>query len=157
MQSYISYEFCDWNNPIHTTAFLDLLNHYMLDPMGDHPPLNNEKQINLEKGLQNHPTAEVMLMKEYEKYVGMATVFVNFSTFNVKPYLYIHDVVILDECRGKGYGKALIRELIEISKKRGYCKLTLEVREDNPAAQKVYRGLGFEDVEPKMYFWTKKL
>ena len=157
MQSYISFEFCDWNNPIHTTAFLYLLNHYMLDPMGDHHPLNEEEQIKLEKGLQNHPTAEVLLMKEDDKYVGMATVFVNFSTFNVRPYLYIHDVVILDECRGKGYGKALIRELIEISKKRDYCKLTLEVREDNPAAQKVYRSLGFEDVEPKMYFWTKKL
>ena len=45
MLTNFTFEFCDWGNPIHTTAFLDLLNHYMLDPMGDHAPLSKAEQI----------------------------------------------------------------------------------------------------------------
>ena len=71
--------------------------------------------------------------------------------------MYINDVVVLDKFRGKELGKALIKELINISKERSYCKLALEVREDNPAAQQVYANLGFEECKPRMYFWEKKI
>ncbi|MEA4936855.1 MAG: GNAT family N-acetyltransferase [Paludibacter sp.] len=157
MQSYITFEFCNWNNPTHTTAFLELLNHYMLDPMGDHEPLSIEKQLELIDGLKNHPTAEVLLMKKNDYYAGMTTIFTNYSTFNIKPYLYIHDVVVLDTFRGQGLGKHLIKHLTDVAKERGCCKLSLEVREDNPGAQKVYRELGFKECEPKMFYWEKKI
>ena len=157
MQSYITFEFCDWNNLTHTTAFLDLLNHYMLDPMGDHEPLNKEKQSMLIQGLKDHPTAEILLMKKGDIYAGMATIFTNYSTFNIQPYIYIHDVVVLDTFRGKGLGKLLIKHLNEVAKERGYCKLSLEVREDNSGAQKVYKELGFDECTPKMLYWEKKL
>ena len=39
----------------------------------------------------------------------------------------------------------------------GCAKITLEVREDNLKAQKLYKSLGFEDCQPKMFFWTKKM
>jgi len=153
----ITFEHCDLYNPVHKKAFLSLLNHYMTDPMGDYPPLNEQAQIKLIKSIKEHPTAEVLLMKKGDIYAGMATTFINFSTFKIKPYLYIHDVVVLDTFRGQGLGKAMIQELIRISEARNYCKLTLEVREDNPAAQHVYRSLGFEECEPRMLFWEKKL
>jgi len=157
MQSYITFEFCDWNNPIHTSAFLNLLNHYMLDPMGDHHPLDVEEQTRLIKSLKEHATAEVLLMKKNNIYVGMTTVFTNYSTFNIKPYLYIHDVVVLETLRGQGLGKLMIQHLTEVAKERGCCKLSLEVREDNPAAQKVYRELGFKECSPKMLYWEQKI
>ncbi|MDO9634442.1 MAG: GNAT family N-acetyltransferase [Paludibacter sp.] len=157
MTQTLQFEFCNWDNALHTNAFLDLLNHYMSDPMGDYPILQKEEQLKLLKGLKSHPTAEVLLMKAGDQFVGMSTTFVNYSTFKIKPYLYIHDVVILDSCRGKGYGKALIQKLIDISQERGYCKLTLEVREDNPGAQKLYQTLGFKECEPRMFFWTREI
>jgi len=153
----ISFEFCDFNNIVHQKALTNLLNHYMSDPMGDYPPHDEEKQRLLIEGLGSHPTAFVLFLLYDGKYAGMTTCFVNYSTFKLKPYLYVHDVVILKEYRSKGLGKAMMQQLVSISKERGYCKITLEVREDNPAAQKLYKRFGFEECEPKMYFWTKKL
>jgi ribosomal protein S18 acetylase RimI-like enzyme len=156
-KSMVSFEFCNFSIPEHRNAMTQLLNHYMEDPMGDHPPLNKLQQLRLVDDLSKHPTAEVLFLLYDNRYVGMATTFVNYSTFNLKPYLYIHDVVVLNDYRGKGLGKAIIAELIRISEERGYCKITLEVREDNPGAQRVYNSMGFEECEPRMLFWTKKL
>lgn len=153
----VSFEFCDFNNPTHLNALTGLLNHYMEDPMGDHPPLNKLQQLRLVDDLNEHPTAEVLFVLSDDKIAGMTVSFINYSTFNLKPYLYIHDVIVLKEFRGKGLGKALIAKLISMSEERGYCKLTLEVREDNQNARQLYQSLGFRDCEPRMYFWTRKL
>jgi len=153
----IEFEFCDYENPVHLLALADLLNHYMCDPMGGAPPLDKLKQLRLVDGLANHPSAFVLFLIYDGVYAGLATCFVNFSTFQVKPYLYIHDVVIHQDSRGKGWGKMLMEKLVSISKERDYCKITLEVREDNITARSLYQSLGFEECEPKMFFWTKKL
>jgi ribosomal protein S18 acetylase RimI-like enzyme len=153
----IEFEFCDFENPEHLKALAELTNHYMVDPMGDTEPLTKIQQLRLVDGLANHPTAEVLFAITDSKAVGLATCFVNFSTFKVKPYLYIHDVIVLDEYRGKGIGKALMQKLIEISVERKYCKVTLEVREDNLKAQSLYKSLGFDECEPKMLFWSLSL
>jgi len=153
----ISFEFCDYENPLHLTALVDLLNHYMTDPMGEAPPLNKLQQLRLVDGLSNHPAALVLFVLYEVEIVGLATCFINFSTFNVKSYLYIHDIVVYADFRNKGLGKALMEKLIEISTEREYCKITLEVREDNFQAQGLYYSLGFEECTPGMLFWTKKL
>jgi len=153
----ISFEYCDYENPVHLTALVDLLNHYMTDPMGEAPPLNKLQQLRLVDGLSNHPAALVLFVLYDGEIVGLATCFINFSTFNVKSYLYIHDIVVYADFRNKGLGKALMEKLIEISTEREYCKITLEVREDNFQAQGLYYSLGFEECTPGMLFWTKKL
>lgn len=155
--SIIDFEFCDYENPQHLTALTDLLNHYMSDPMGDYPPHDKIRQLRLVDGLANHPTAFVLFILYDGKYAGMVTCFVNFSTFKIKPYLYVHDVVVHQDFRGKGLGRFLMEKLVSISKERDYCKITLEVREDNLAARSLYQSLGFEECEPKMFFWTKTL
>jgi ribosomal protein S18 acetylase RimI-like enzyme len=88
---------------------------------------------------------------------GVATCFENFSTFMVKPYLNIHDFFVHPDFRGKGLANRLMQELISIANERKYCKITLEVREDNLVAQGLYKSHGFEDCKPNMLFWTKKL
>ena len=153
----ISFEFCDFENPAHLTALVDLLNHYMADPMGEAPPLNKLQQLRLVDGLANHPSSLVLFVLYEGEIAGLSTCFINFSTFNVKPYLYIHDIIVYADFRDKGLGKALMKKLIELSIERDYCKITLEVREDNFQAQGLYYSLGFEECTPTMLFWTKKL
>jgi len=152
-----SFEYCDFENPMHLTALVDLTNHYMADPMGEAPILNKIDQLRLVDGLANHPSALVLFILYDGVIVGLATCFIPFSTFNVKPYLYIHDLVVYSDYRNKGLGKALMEKLIELSKERDYCKITLEVREDNFQAQGLYYSLGFEECTPTMLFWTKTL
>ena len=153
----IEFEFCDFENPVHLTALADLLNMYMADPMGDSPQLNKLQQLRLVDGLANHPSSLVLFEIFNEKIVGFATCFINFSTFKVKPYLNIHDFFVHPDYRGKGLAKKLMEELISISEERKYCKINLEVREDNRVAQGLYRSMGFEECKPNMFFWTKTL
>ncbi len=153
----ICFEFCDFENPDHLKALATLINHYMADPMGDCEPLNKLQQLRLVDGLAQHPTAEVLFAIVENSVVGLATCFVNFSTFQVKPYLYIHDIVVLQTYRGQGIGKALMQKLIAIAEERKYCKITLEVRNDNIVAQDLYKSLGFDECQPNMLFWTLPL
>ena len=152
-----TFEFCDFENPYHLTALVSLTNEYMTDPMGDAAQLTKLQQLRLVDGLANNPSSLVLFVLVDSKIVGLSTCFVLFSTFNVKSYLYIHDFFVKPEFRGKGLANSMMQELISISKDRGYCKITLEVRDDNSIAQGLYRSLGFEECTPNMLFWTKKL
>jgi ribosomal protein S18 acetylase RimI-like enzyme len=156
-QDNISYCFCDFKNTVHCEKLIELLNHYMVDPMGDSPPLNVEQGKRLIQGLSNHPSCFVLFIKLDNEFAGLATCFINFSTFKAKPYINIHDIIILQKFRGKGVGKKLLEKIIEIAKERDFCKITLEVREDNLPAKKLYDDLGFKDTEPIMLFWTKTI
>jgi ribosomal protein S18 acetylase RimI-like enzyme len=129
----------------------------MTDSMGNMIPLNKIQQLRMVDGLANHPSSFVLFLILEEEVVGLAACFINFSTFHARPYLNIHDIIVDNKHRGKGYGKMLMSELIVLSEQRKYCKITLEVREDNVIAQKLYTHMGFEESNPKMLFWTKKL
>ena len=59
--------------------------------------------------------------------------------------------------RGAGLGRALLDKIIVIAGERGYCKVNLEVRDDNTVAKELYSSLGFQDTVPPMHFWTKFL
>jgi ribosomal protein S18 acetylase RimI-like enzyme len=153
----ISFCFCDYQNPVHAVMLLDLINHYMKDPMGDFPVLNTEQGKNLIQGLSAHPSSFVLFVLDNDEYAGLATCFVNFSTFKARPYINLHDIFVLDKYRGKGLGRKLLEKIIEIAIEKDCCKVTLEVREDNLLAKNLYRELGFKDTEPLMHFWTKSL
>ncbi len=153
----IEFEYCDYENPTHLDALVGLLNHYMKDPMGESEPLDKIKQLRLIDGLANHPSSFVLFILYNQELAGLATCFINFSTFKVKPYLNLHDIVIYNQYRGKGLGRMLLEELIQISESRDYCKMSLEVREDNKVAQNLYRSLNFKECTPNMFFWTKTI
>ncbi len=63
--------------------------------------------------------AEVIFACEGEKEVGFALFFHNFSTFLGRSGLYLEDLFVLPEYRGKGYGKALLKKLARIAADRG--------------------------------------
>jgi len=153
----ISFLECDFENHTHLNTLAELLNAYMTDPMGGVPALNKLQQLRLVDGLANHPAKLILFILCDDEIAGFSTCFVNFSTFNVKSYLNIHDFFVHTKFRGRNLGKQMMQELINISEERKYCKITLEVRQDNGVAQSLYKSMGFDECEPNMLFWTKKI
>ena len=81
-----------------------------------------------EKGLAEvlfgeNPAAEVLLAFENETAVGFAVFFHNFSTWLGRPGLYLEDLFVRPEDRGKGYGRALLIHLAKIARDRGCGRL----------------------------------
>lgn len=72
------------------------------------------KEWIFEKGI-----AEVSFVLEDNKEVGYAIYFYNFSTFEGRSGLYLEDIFVYPEYRGKGYGKGLFKHVLEIAVNRG--------------------------------------
>ncbi|NJK87618.1 MAG: GNAT family N-acetyltransferase [Bacteroidales bacterium] len=151
----IRFTFCDFSNPVHQITFLDLLNHYMTDPMGGCEPMKPDLQKLLISGISKHPASFILFIENEVEPIGMAVCFINFSTFKAKPYINVHDLIVRNTYRGKGVGRKLLQQVIAIAEERDYCKVTLEVRDDNHNAKHLYKSLGFNDTEPVMHFWTR--
>lgn len=67
--------------------------------------------------------AEVLFAVENGVEVGIALFFHNFSTFLGRAGIYLEDLFVLKEYRGKGYGKALLKHLAKITVERGCGRL----------------------------------
>ena len=63
----------------------------------------------------------------------------------------VESVVVTSRCRGLGYGKELMRALIEAAKELGVHHLSLTSHSGRVAANELYRGLGFERYETNCY------
>ena len=96
------------------------------------------------------PAAEVLLAFENKTAVGFAVFFHNFSTWLGRAGLYLEDLFIKPEKRGKGYGRALLVELAKIARDRGCGRMEWAVLDWNEPAIKFYRSLGAQP----MHEWT---
>lgn len=94
--------------------------------------------------------AEVIIAEEDEKPIGFALYFHNFSTFVGKPGIYLEDLFVEIEHRGKGYGKALLVELAKIAKKRNCGRLEWAVLDWNTPSIEFYKSLGAKPMDE----WT---
>lgn len=94
--------------------------------------------------------AEVIIAEEDEKPVGFALYFHNFSTFVGKPGLYLEDVFVEPEHRGKGYGKAILVELAKIAKERNCGRFEWSVLDWNTPSIEFYKSLGAKPMDE----WT---
>jgi len=88
------------------------------------------------------PVAEVLLAFEGEAPVGFAVFFHNFSTWLGRPGLYLEDLFIRPEHRGKGYGRALLVDLAKIARDRGCGRMEWAVLDWNEPAIEFYKKLG---------------
>ena len=86
--------------------------------------------------------AEVLFACEGEKEVGFALFFHNFSTFLGRAGIYLEDLFVLPEYRGKGYGKALLKKLAQITVERGCGRLEWACLDWNQPSIDFYRSLG---------------
>ncbi len=147
----------DLENRDHRQAILSLLDMYSRDPMGAAAPLAPEVGRDLIEGLQNQPGSLVLLAFENGKAVGICACFASFSTFQARPILNIHDIAVEPGHRNRGIGRRLLDAVAEQARQRGCCRITLEVRDDNVTAQRLYQDFGFRASTPPMHFWHKPL
>lgn len=149
---------CDFNIAEQRDAYLAMLCHYMVNPMGDMDHgLDDQQKLELVRQLSSNPMCRCFLLSNGSRYVGFSTCFFITSTFKVKPYLYVHDLYVEENEEDKGLGTQLLNKIVDYARQEGCCKVTLEVRSDNHRAMHVYQKLGFVDCDPPMYFWTKML
>ena len=94
--------------------------------------------------------AEVLLAEEDGIPVGFALFFHNFSTFLGRAGIYLEDLFVMPEHRGKGYGKALLRRLAQITMERGCGRLEWACLDWNKPSIDFYLSL---DAAP-MDQWT---
>jgi len=108
-----------------------------------------EKQL-VDVLFRERPAAEVLLAFEGKSPIGFAVFFHNFSTWLGRPGLYLEDLFVKPEKRGKGYGRALLIDLAKIARDRACGRMEWAVLNWNEPAIKFYRALGAEPLDE----WT---
>jgi GNAT superfamily N-acetyltransferase len=102
------------------------------------------------------PAAEVLLAFEEETPVGFAVFFHNFSTWLGQPGLYLEDLFVRPERRGKGYGRALLVHLAKIAHDRGCGRMEWAVLDWNKPAIEFYKKLGATPLDEWKIFRLKR-
>ncbi len=96
----------------------------------------------LEEGIFEKKRAEVLFVMEDGREVGFALFFHNFSTFLGRAGLYLEDLFVLPEYRGKGYGKATLKKLAQIAVERGCGRFEWWCLDWNKPSIDFYLSLG---------------
>ena len=104
----------------------------------------------LEKWIFDEGKAEVIFAIEDEKKIGFALYFHNFSTFLGKAGIYLEDLYISPEYRGKGYGKEMLKYLAKTAVERGCGRLDWSCLDWNQPSIDFYLSLGAEQLSE----WT---
>ena len=104
----------------------------------------------LEEWIFDRGRAEVVFALEDGREVGFALFFHNFSTFLGRAGLYLEDLYVRPEHRGKGYGKALLRRLAQIAVERGCGRLEWWCLDWNRPSIDFYLAMGAEPMSD----WT---
>ena len=90
----------------------------------------------------SRPVAEVLLGYHEDKPVAFAVFFHNFSTFLGKPGMYLEDLFVIPEMRGKGFGRALLVHLAKVAHERKCGRFEWSVLNWNEPAIQFYLNLG---------------
>ena len=118
-------------------SFIKALAEY--EKMSDQVVANEEL---LREWIFEKKKAEVIFALENGKEVGFALFFHNFSTFLGRAGIYLEDLFVMPEYRGRGHGKGLIRELARITVERGCGRLEWCCLDWNKPSIDFYLSLG---------------
>jgi ribosomal protein S18 acetylase RimI-like enzyme len=91
-----------------------------------------------------------LLAFEDQTPVGFCIYFYNFSSFVGKQGIYLEDLFVKPEFRGRSYGKKLLLELVKIAKEEGLGRVEWSVLDWNTPAIEFYKSLGAKDMNE----WT---
>jgi GNAT superfamily N-acetyltransferase len=94
--------------------------------------------------------AEVLIAEADGEAAGFALFFHNYSTFLAQPGIYLEDLYVRSEMRGRGYGRALLARLATIARERNCGRVEWAVLNWNEPAIRFYRSLGAQP----MNHWT---
>jgi len=144
----------------HAADIGHLMNCYASDPMGGGSPLATEITSRLATELSKISHAFSIICYVSKKPAGLINCFEAFSTFQCKPIVNVHDIVVVEEFRGRGISHLLLLEVENMAVEKNCCKITLEVLERNTPAKNSYIKFGFKDYEldptfGKAMFWGK--
>jgi GNAT superfamily N-acetyltransferase len=98
------------------------------------------------------PAADVLLAFEGQSPVAFAVYFQNFSTWVGRPGLYLEDLFVKPEHRGKGFGRALLVRLAKIALERNCGRMEWSVLDWNEPAIKFYHSLGAKPMDERTVF-----
>lgn len=121
--------------------------------LADHENMLDEvvaDEKTLEEWIFDKQKAEVIFALEDGAEVGFALFFHNFSTFLGRAGIYLEDLYVRPEYRGKGYGKALLKKLASIATERGCGRLEWWCLDWNKPSIDFYLSLGAEPMND----WT---
>jgi len=104
----------------------------------------------LEEWIFDKEAAWVIFAMVDGKEVGYAVYCRNFSTFLGRAGMYLEDIFIEPEYRGRGYGKALLLHLVDIANQRGYGRMEWVCLDWNTPSIDFYKGLGAQAMDE----WT---
>ena len=104
----------------------------------------------LEEWIFDKKKAEVLFAMSDGKEVGFALFFHNFSTFLGRAGIYLEDLFVLPEYRGRGYGKAILRKLASVAVERKCGRLEWWCLDWNKPSIDFYLSLGAEPMKD----WT---
>lgn len=114
----------------------------------------SDEVVATENGLRewifHRKKAEVIFATDGDREVGFALFFHNFSTFLGRAGIYLEDLYVMPEYRGKGLGKGLLKELARIAVERGCGRLEWWCLDWNRPSIDFYLSLGAEP----MHDWT---
>ncbi len=85
--------------------------------------------------------------EEAGRIIGYSISFPTYSTFRCLPGMWLEDIYVTPGCRGKGYGKALLMNLVEVCRNRGCARLEWSVLDWNEPSIRFYEAMG-ADVLP---------
>ncbi len=124
----------------------------LIEALADYEKLREECIITdeqLEQWLFKTPKARAVICWHQGEPVGFALYFNNFSTFKGKPGIYLEDLFVKPEHRGKGYGKALLKFLAKEAIENGYARFEWSVLDWNQPSIDFYESMGAK----LMYEW----
>jgi ribosomal protein S18 acetylase RimI-like enzyme len=152
----------DYRDPADAALLVELLDAYARDPMGGGQGLTPDVRERLVPALAEQPGAFSLIARVGGEPAGLANCFTGFSTFAARPLVNLHDLAVLPRFRGQGIARALLGAVEAEAKKRGACKVTLEVLGGNLPAITLYQEAGFaryglDPTAGSAQFWEKKL
>ena len=107
-------------------------------------------EATLEEWIFDKQKAEVIFALDGDKEAGFALFFHNFSTFLGRAGIYLEDLYVSPEYRGRGYGKGLLKKLASIAVERGCGRLEWSCLDWNKPSIDFYLSLGAKPMDE----WT---
>ena len=101
----------------------------------------------LHESLFEQRAAEVLLVETDGRAVGFAVFFTSYSTWLARAGIFLEDLFVLPDERGKGYGKGLLVRLAQITVERGYGRLEWNCLDWNQPSIDFYLSLGSEQMD----------